>query len=247
MGDSVVDTIVNGQLVLAILLATLAGLISFASPCVLPLIPGYLAYVGGMATTDGRTSRRRTVIGVALFVLGFALVFVAYGAAFGSIGLWLLRWEDLLTRVMGGFLILMGAVFVGAIPWMQRTARVPLSPRVGLAGAPLLGIVFGFGWTPCLGPTLAAISVLSLNSGSPWRGALLAFFYCVGLGVPFMLSALGLGWAASAIGFLKRHVRVINIIGGATLALIGALMLTGLWTALMSQLQYLIGGTVLPI
>jgi len=247
MGDSLVDTIVNGQLVLAILLATLAGLISFASPCVLPLIPGYLAYVGGMATTDGRTSRRRTVIGVALFVLGFALVFVAYGAAFGSIGLWLLRWENLLTRVMGGFLILMGAVFVGAIPWMQRTVRVPLSPRVGLAGAPLLGIIFGFGWTPCLGPTLAAISVLSLNSGSPWRGALLAFFYCVGLGVPFMLSALGLGWAASAIGFLKRHVRVINIIGGATLALIGVLMLTGLWTALMSQLQYLIGGTVLPI
>lgn len=247
MGDSLVDTILNGQLVLAILLATLAGLISFASPCVLPLIPGYLAYVGGMATTDGRTSRRRTVIGVALFVLGFALVFVAYGAAFGSIGLWLLRWENLLTRVMGGFLILMGAVFVGAIPWMQRTVRVPLSPRVGLAGAPLLGIIFGFGWTPCLGPTLAAISVLSLNSGSPWRGALLAFFYCVGLGVPFMLSALGLGWAASAIGFLKRHVRVINIIGGATLALIGVLMLTGLWTALMSQLQYLIGGTVLPI
>ncbi len=159
MGDSVVDTIVNGQLVLAILLATLAGLISFASPCVLPLIPGYLAYVGGMATTDGRTSRRRTVIGVALFVLGFALVFVAYGAAFGSIGLWLLRWEDLLTRVMGGFLILMGAVFVGAIPWMQRTARVPqreyrCRPAWGWPAPHCLALSLGLAGRPASAPRL---------------------------------------------------------------------------------------------
>lgn len=247
MADAAADIVLNGQLVVAILIAALAGLISFASPCVLPLIPGYLAYVGGMASTDGLISRRRTFYGVALFVLGFALVFVAYGAAFGSIGTWLLRWQDPITRVMGAFLILMGIVFVGAIPLLQRTRRMPLTPRVGLAGAPLLGIVFGFGWTPCLGPTLAAISVLSLNSGSPWRGAVLAFAYCLGLGVPFMLAALGFGWAASAIGFLKRHVRAINIAGGVTLGLVGLLMLTGVWTALMSQLQYLLGGTVLPI
>lgn len=242
MADAAADIVLNGQLVVAILIAALAGLVSFASPCVLPLLPGYLAYVGGMASTDGLISRRRTFYGVALFVLGFALVFVAYGAAFGSIGTWLLRWQDPITRVMGAFLILMGIVFVGAIPLLQRTRRMPLAPRVGLAGAPLLGIVFGFGWTPCLGPTLAAISVLSLNSGSPWRGAVLAFAYCLGLGVPFMIAALGFGWAASAIGFLKRHVRAINIAGGVTLGLVGLLMLTGVWTAIMSQLQYLLGG-----
>lgn len=247
MAEALVDIVLNGQLVVAILIAALAGLISFASPCVLPLIPGYLAFVGGTASTDGLISRRRTFYGVALFVLGFSLVFVAYGAAFGSIGTWLLRWQDPLTRVMGAFLILMGIVFVGAIPLMQRTHRMPLTPKIGLAGAPLLGVVFGFGWTPCLGPTLAAISVLSLNSGSPWRGAVLAFAYCLGLGVPFMLAALGFGWAASAIGFLKRHVRAINIVGGVTLGLVGLLMLTGVWAALMSQLQYLIVGTVLPI
>lgn len=247
MADGAIAVIINGQLILAILVAVLAGMISFASPCVLPLLPGYLALVSGTASPDGVVSRRRTVGGAALFILGFSAVFVAYGAAFGSLGSWLLQWEQILTRGMGALLIVMGIVFVGAIPLMQRTIRLPVTPKAGLIGAPVLGIVFGVGWTPCLGPTLAAISALSLASGSPWRGAILALFYCLGLGIPFLLVAFGLGWATSAIGFLKRHIRAINIAGGATLVVIGVLMLSGVWTALLSQLQLLVVATVLPI
>jgi cytochrome c-type biogenesis protein len=141
----------------------------------------------------------------------------------------------------------MGLVFIGALPRFQRTIRLPLRPNVGLAGAPLLGLVFGLGWTPCLGPTLAAISALSLGSGTVGRGTVLAAFYCLGLGIPFLLVALGFEWASGGIGWLKKHVRAINIAGGAALILIGVLMVSGLWTMWLYQLQALIGGVVLPI
>jgi cytochrome c-type biogenesis protein len=200
--------------------------------------------VGGIAGTG---SRRRTLLGVSLFIAGFAAVFVAYGAAFGALGSWLILWQAAVTRVMGLLLILMGAVFLGALPVLQRTVRLPLAPVTGIAGAPLLGIVFGLGWTPCLGPTLAAISALSIDTGSTWRGALLALSYCVGLGVPFLALAFGFGWASTAIGLLRRHIRLINIIGGAGLIAIGVLMVTGVWTAWVYQLQSLIGGVVLPV
>ncbi|MBX3196206.1 MAG: cytochrome c biogenesis protein CcdA [Microbacteriaceae bacterium] len=236
--------IADGQLWVAIPLALLAGLVSFASPCVLPLVPGYLGYVTG---TSESSSRWRPVVGVGLFILGFALVFVAYGAAFGSVGGWLIRWQDLLTRILGVVVILMGFVFIGAFRLFQRTAKLPITPRTGVAGAPLLGIVFGLGWTPCLGPTLAAISALSIGTGSAARGALLTAVYCVGLGVPFLILAAGLGWATTAVTFLRRHIRAINIAGGFTMVGIGLLMVTGVWTAIMYSLQTLIGGTVLPI
>jgi cytochrome c-type biogenesis protein len=244
MGDTFAGIVFSGQLLLAIPVAMLAGLVSFASPCILPLVPGYLAYVGGIAGTG---SRRRTLLGVSLFIAGFAAVFVAYGAAFGALGSWLILWQAAVTRVMGLLLILMGAVFLGALPVLQRTVRLPLAPVTGIAGAPLLGIVFGLGWTPCLGPTLAAISALSIDTGSAWRGALLALSYCVGLGVPFLALAFGFGWASTAIGLLRRHIRLINIIGGAGLIAIGVLMVTGVWTAWVYQLQSLIGGVVLPV
>lgn len=236
--------IADGQLWVAIPLALLAGLVSFASPCVLPLVPGYLGYVTG---TTAPTSRWRPVVGVGLFILGFALVFVAYGAAFGSVGGWLIRWQALLTQVLGGVVILMGLVFVGAFRLFQRTAKLPITPRTGLAGAPLLGIVFGLGWTPCLGPTLAAISALSIGTGSAARGALLTAVYCLGLGLPFLVLAAGLGWATTAVAFLRRHIRAINIAGGLTMVGIGVLMVSGVWTTIMYSLQNLIGGTVLPI
>lgn len=236
--------IADGQLWVAIPLALLAGLVSFASPCVLPLVPGYLGYVTG---TTAPTSRWRPVVGVGLFILGFALVFVAYGAAFGSVGGWLIRWQALLTQVLGGVVILMGLVFVGAFRLFQRTAKLPITPRTGLAGAPLLGIVFGLGWTPCLGPTLAAISALSIGTGSAARGALLTAVYCLGLGLPFLVLAAGLGWATTAVAFLRRHIRAINIAGGLTMVGIGVLMVSGVWTTVMYSLQNLIGGTVLPI
>jgi len=232
----------SGQLLLALPIALLAGLVSFASPCVLPLVPGYLAYVGGISDPGAKRDRSRLLTGVGLFILGFAVVFVAYGAAFGALGFWLIRWQDVVVRVLGALVIVMGLVFIGQFSFLQRTIKPAWRPATGLIGAPLLGIVFGLGWTPCIGPTLAAISALSVGSGSPWRGALLGLFYCVGLGIPFLLVALGFEWVAGSVAFLKRHIRAINIIGGVLLVVIGILMVTGLWSELMSQFLAVIQG-----
>ena len=232
----------SGQLLLALPVALLAGLVSFASPCVLPLVPGYLAYVGGISDPGAKRDRSRVLTGVALFILGFAVVFIAYGAAFGALGFWLVRWQEVVIRVLGALVIVMGLVFIGQFSFLQRTIKPSWRPATGLIGAPLLGIVFGLGWTPCIGPTLAAISALSVGSGSPWRGALLGLFYCIGLGIPFLLVALGFDWVAGSVAFLKRHIRVINIIGGALLVVIGILMATGLWSVLLSQFLAVIQG-----
>jgi cytochrome c-type biogenesis protein len=247
MGEDFAQQILTGQLLIAIPVAILAGIVSFASPCVLPLVPGYLGYVSGSTDPATPRPRLRVVAGVSLFILGFAAVFVSYGAAFGAAGYWLTRWQDPVTRVLGVFVIIMGLVFTGAFSRLQRSVKPSFTPRLGLAGAPLLGVVFGVGWTPCLGPTLTAISLLSLNTGSPWRGALLAVFYCVGLGLPFLIVALGFNWMSSALSWVRRHIRTINLVGGATLILIGLFMVSGLWTMWIFELQAVIGGFVLPI
>ena len=240
--SSIGQIVFSGQLLLALPIALLAGLVSFASPCILPLVPGYLAYVGGFSEPGEKRDRSKLLTGVALFVLGFAIVFIAYGAAFGALGAWLIRWQDIVVRVLGVVVILMGLVFVGQFSFLQKTIKPNWRPATGLIGAPVLGIVFGIGWTPCFGPTLIAINALSVGSASPWRGALLGLFYCIGLGVPFLLVALGYEWVASSVAFLKRHIRAINIIGGALLIVIGLLMVTGLWTLLMSQFLAVITG-----
>jgi cytochrome c-type biogenesis protein len=255
--------VLSAPLLLTVPVALLAGLISFASPCILPLVPGYLAYIGGFtgetanaaaaagvasaggvlagggargttATTTAtatatRTGRNRLVLGVALFVLGFAAVFVLTGFVFGALGFWMIQWRDLLTRIAGVVLILLGLVFVGQFTFLQRTFKPQWRPLTGLAGAPLLGIIFAIGWSPCTGPTLVAIESMSYSSGSAWQGAVLALFYALGLGIPFVLIALGLGWASGAVTWLRRHIRIVNIVGGALLVAIGILMVSGVW------------------
>jgi cytochrome c-type biogenesis protein len=241
------ESTIAGPLLLALPVALLAGLVSFASPCVLPLVPGYLAYVGGF--TDGVAARdrvggdrRRVVLGALLFVLGFAAVFVIFGIAFGAAGFWLIQWRDLITRIAGVVVIVLGLVFVGRFGVLQREVKSSWRPVAGLVGAPVLGAVFAVGWTPCMGPTLATILSLSFGGGSPAQGALLGLFYALGLGVPFVLIALGLSWAAGAVSWLRRHIRAVNIVGGAILVVIGVLMVAGLWNSWMLQLGSVIGG-----
>ncbi len=251
------ETVAGGGLLLASLIALAAGLVSFLSPCVLPLIPGYLAYVSGIADANAsvaanpaaakRTERRRMVFGSVLFVLGFTVVFLVLNILMGSVGLWLWEWQDVIVRVMGGVLILMGLVFMGAFSKLQGTTRLKLKPRVGLIGAPLLGVVFAIGWAPCMGPTLGVVMSLSLQAGSLGRASVLALAYCVGLGLPFVLAAFGFGWMTQTMAFFKRHIRVVNLIGGGLLILIGLLMVTGIWSQIMFSLQAVMAnfGTIL--
>lgn len=243
------EIVFNGQLLAALPIALAAGLVSFLSPCVLPLVPGYLGYLGGFADAsaeadEARRARRRLLLGVLLFIAGFTLVFLIFTTTFGVLGAWLARWSDLIIRVLGVVLIVMGLVFIGQFTFLQRTFRPSWRPATGLAGAPLLGIVFGLGWTPCIGPTLAVVLALSADSASAGRGALLGLAYCIGLGIPFVLVALGFAWAANALAFVRRHIRAVNLVGGGLLILIGLLMVSGLWTIWMYELQAVISGFV---
>ncbi|SJN11836.1 Cytochrome c-type biogenesis protein CcdA (DsbD analog) [Leucobacter sp. 7(1)] len=246
---NVFDVVADGQLLVASLIAIAAGLISFLSPCVLPLVPGYLAYASASAgAAPGQApERRRMVWGATLFVAGFSVVLVTFLAAAGTVGVWLLEWENLITRLMGVFVMAMGFVFIGLFSKMQTTKKLAVKPKLGLAGAPVLGAVFAVGWTPCMGPTLTVIMGLSLQQGSVSRSIILAIAYCVGLGLPFVLAAFGFGWMTQTMDFFKRHIRAVNLIGGGLLILIGLLMVTGLWSMMMYALQAVIGGYVTPL
>ncbi|WP_309127564.1 cytochrome c biogenesis CcdA family protein [Microbacterium sp.] len=251
-----------GALWAAIPLAMLAGLVSFVSPCILPLVPGYLGFIGGAAgvstaasttsTSGGATlthvaAKRRMLLGVLLFIAGFTVVFVGITALSGTVGAFVLEWSELITRILGVVIIAMGFVFLGFFGFAQREMRLNVNSTTGLVGAPLLGVALGLGWAPCMGPTLTAIVALSFNAGAPGRAALLGVAYSLGLGIPFLLLALGFGWATRAVGFLRRHIRAINIAGGALLILLGVLMLTGVWTQIMSRLTAVMSSVILPI
>ncbi|MEV0907282.1 cytochrome c biogenesis CcdA family protein [Streptomyces hokutonensis] len=232
-------TVRSGALLLALPIAVLGGLVSFFSPCVLPLVPGYLSYVTGVTGTDlGDARRGRMVAGASLFVLGFTVVFVSGGALFGFFGQTLQENKEVLSRVLGVLMILMGVFFMGMMPWLtQREFRFHKRPTTGLIGAPLLGALFGIGWTPCIGPTLASVQALSMDQSSAGRGAILTVAYCLGLGVPFVLTAVAFRKALGAFGWVKRHYVWVMRVGGTMMIVTGVLLLTGAWDALVQDMQ----------
>lgn len=233
------ETVIGGALLLALPIAVLAGLVSFFSPCVLPLVPGYLSYVTGVGGADLADARRgRMVTGASLFVLGFTVVFVSGGALFGYFGSTLQGQREVLSRVLGVLMILLGVFFMGLMPWLtQREFRLHKRPAAGLAGAPLLGALFGIGWTPCLGPTIASVNTLAFEQATAGRGAVLMIAYCLGLGVPFVLAAVAFRKALGAFGWIKRHYVWVMRIGGIMMIATGLLLLTGAWDTLVQEMQ----------
>jgi cytochrome c-type biogenesis protein len=308
------EVVTSGSLLLAALVAFAAGVVSFLSPCVLPLVPGYLSFITGLsgaelageadtgaagtgrdpeggatgtgrdpeggaagtgrdpeggaagtgrdpeggaagtagtavatATATAARTRGRVLLGTFLFVLGFTVVFVSYGVLFGALGSALLEYAEPITRVLGVVVIGLGLVFLGVLPGAQREWRLHHTPRIGLWGAPLLGVLFGIGWTPCIGPTLGAVQTLAFTEASAVRGAILSFVYCLGLGLPFLLVGLLFRRALGAIAWVRRHSVLVMRIGGALLVAIGVLLVTGLWDDLTVGLRAWSAGWGVPL
>ncbi|MFM1965664.1 MAG: hypothetical protein RL134_1389 [Actinomycetota bacterium] len=253
----IAETVASGSLVLAILLAFAAGVVSFASPCVLPLAPGYLSYVTGLTGAEiageergGTTTvlvKSRVLLGSVLFVLGFSVVFVSYGLLFGSLGALLLEYQAIISRILGVLVIVMGLSFMGVIPGMQREWRMHRMPSYSVWGAPLLGVLFGLGWTPCIGPALTAVQSLAFTEASAARGALLSLVYCLGLGLPFILLGLLFRQAAGTLAWVRRHYTLIMRIGGGILVAIGILLVSGIWDSITIWMRTLVPGFETPL
>jgi cytochrome c-type biogenesis protein len=277
------EVVSSGSLVIAIPLAVLAGLISFASPCVLPLVPGYLSYVTGLTGAELEEARaasaavpapapaggvpgsaagpspaaavpasrvpvkHRVVLGTLGFILGFSAVFVSYGALFGGLGAQLLTHQEVITRVLGVVVIVLGLGFLGLVPSLQREARIHHRPARGMWGAPLLGALFALGWTPCIGPTLAAVQSLAFTEGSAARGALLSVAYCIGLGLPFLVIGLAMERGLEAMAWARRNTRAIQVVGGVSMILLGVVMVTGLWGSVTIAMRGWVSGFQVPL
>ena len=241
---SAAQTVASGSLLLAAPIALAAGVVSFFSPCVLPLVPGYLSYVTGMVGADLEDARKgRLLLGTSLFVLGFTAVFVSFGLAFGGLGAALLSHSGVITKVLGAATIVLGLSFMGLLPGFSRDVRVHRWPTtLGLVGAPLLGVLFGLCWAPCIGPTLAVVLTMAATEASATRGALLSVVYCLGLGLPFILVGLALRRTAGALAFVKRHYRVVMTTGGVMMVTVGVLLTTGMWGSLVAHLRGWISG-----
>ena len=244
MSGSVGEIVFSGDLIVALPIAFLAGLLAFLSPCIIPLVPGYIAYVSGFAITAEPTpsDRRRVLVGVLGFVGGMGLVFISLSVLFGTLGLLLVPYLDIVLRVSGVLLIVLGVVFAGGIPALQRDLLPKWKTRAGVWGSPFLGIVFGIGWVPCVGPTLVAVQALALDSQDPARAAVLGTVYWLGLALPFVVVALLLGRVLPALTWVKRHIATINVAGGVLLVILGLLMLLGVWRQFLSWTGVLLSG-----
>jgi cytochrome c-type biogenesis protein len=245
MGEWFSSTVLQGSLLLAVPVALVAGAVSFFSPCVVPLLPGYVSYMTGLSGVDleaARGHRGRLLSGSVLFVLGFSLVFLTYGLLFGALGEWFSSYQDVITRGMGVVTIVLGLAFLGWVPFLQRDVRVHKVPAVGVAAAPLLGVLFGLGWTPCIGPTLSAVLSLSLSEASAARGSLLAFAYSLGLALPFIVAALAFRRMLGAVRWVRRHQVWVTRLGGVMLVGVGLLLVTGAWDLLVADLRGWVSG-----
>lgn len=244
IGADFAQTVLTGPLLLAAGAAALAGFVSFVSPCVLPLVPGYVGYVTGLSGSSLKEKETwRVVVGITLFVLGFTVVFVILGTGFSALGALFSQWQSLLIRILGVIVIIAGFVFMGGFGLLQNEHRIRARPKAGLWGAPVLGATFALGWAPCVGPTLSAVLTMSVSfggDGTLWRGALLAFVYCLGLGVPFIILAIAIHKGAGRLAWVRRHQTAIVRAGGILLILLGVVMASGLWNMWMSSLQGLI-------
>jgi cytochrome c-type biogenesis protein len=234
------EAAVGGSMALALPVALLAGLVSFFSPCVVPLLPGYVSYATGLGAAEvveGSPRRGRMLAGTSLFVLGFAAVFVLTGVVAGAAGRVLAEYRDVITRVLGVVIIVLGLIFAGVLKIGQRDLRSHRIPAVGVAAAPLIGVVFALGWTPCLSPTLGVVVNLGFNEGTAVRGGLLGFVYALGLGIPFVLAGLAFTKMASAVAFLRERQQLVMRIGGVLLIIVGLLLVTGTWNVLTALLR----------
>ncbi|BBH17836.1 cytochrome C biogenesis protein CcdA [Nocardioides baekrokdamisoli] len=236
------STVSNGSMLLAMPIALFAGLVSFLSPCIIPMLPGYLSYVTGLSGQEiatGSVRRSRMLVGSVLFVIGFTAVFVLMWTAFSGLGLWLLdgHRREIMSRVLGGIVFILGLSFMGLLPVLQRDWRVHKIPSVGLAAAPVIGFLFGLGWSPCIGPTLGAIQTVASLQGSQTKGTILVLLYSLGIGIPFILSAVLWRRAVVGLAWIKRHQRWVSAIGGLMMMAVGVALLTGAWDTAVQWLQ----------
>jgi cytochrome c-type biogenesis protein len=228
----------TGSMLVALPIAVLAGAISFFSPCVVPLLPGYLSYVTGLSAAElGSERRGRMLAGTGLFVAGFSAVFILTGVLFGAVGNALIDHQTLITRILGAGTVVLGLIFLGGFGFLQRDLRVHRVPAVGIAAAPLLGVLFGFGWTPCIGPTLGTVMSLATTEGSTARGATLALVFSLGLGIPFIVAALAFRRMLGAVAWVRKHQLLVIRIGGVLMIAVGLLLLTGVWDSMTADLR----------
>ena len=238
-----VEQVTSGTMLLAVPVAVTAGAVSFFSPCVVPLLPGYVSYATGLSGADLETARRgRMLAGTFLFVLGFTAWFVVLGTASGWLGEWLWEYKRPISVVLGAVTIVVGLVFAGVLPWLQRDVRVHRLPAVGLAAAPMLGMLFAIGWTPCLGPTIAAVQSLALTQGTAGRGAVLSVAYSIGLGIPFIVLGLAYRHMLGALRWVRAHQVWVTRVGGLMLVAVGLLLVTGWWDLWVAELRGWVGG-----